>query len=294
MVNSAEILNNNMACCIVCGHSVDKLFKNNTCSFACNASLTNRKLLSNNTHYFNKRTKKSIVCPNCNSPVLYDRFDIHKNICYYKSCKNCNAQIFGNKIFCNSSCANTYNNKLRIGIPHSESTIENISKGLKKHNLENPKILLDKICKSCGKPFTPKRLKSNNISYRNTCSDSCERHLDQKSGKLSAAKRQKRSKQEIQLYNLCKKYFEKVEHNKDIFDGWDVDLAINDKNLVMWNGPWHFAHMNIHKVSLSQIQNRDEIKINLFMNAGFNIFIYESRYFTPATAFDDLRTHIIV
>ena len=112
-------------------------------------------------------------------------------------------------------------------------------------------------------------------------------------GKKAASIRRIRSKAEIKLFDLCSGYFNKVENNKIIMDGWDADIVIDNHILILWNVPWHYKNIKMKGVSLSQIQKRDEIKVNKFLDAGFQVLIYEDRYFTPETAFKDIQNHVI-
>ena len=102
----------------------------------------------------------------------------------------------------------------------------------------------------------------------------------------------KTSKDEIELYNLCKSHFHDVTHNKSIVDGWDADIIINDHHLIFWNGPWHYKDLNIRNHSLLQVQTRDCIKLNKFLDLGYDVLIYEDRYFSAKEAFEDIKTWI--
>ena len=83
----------------------------------------------------------------------------------------------------------------------------------------------------------------------------------------------RRSKNEIDFYNLCKNYFSQVEANEPIFNGWDGDVIIHDYKLaILWNGIWHYKE--IHKnCSLEQIQNRDKIKEQEIIKYGYYPYV---------------------
>ena len=196
--------------------------------------------------------------------------------------------------FCGHSCRATYLNKQRK--PRtlltknrvSNSLIKTFNKQEKRHT-RIKRLLTDKIvrekCPICANHFT----QIVRIKPRKTCSSSCmARYLN------SMKIKSKRSKKEIILHNLCLTYFKKVEANKQIMNGWDSDIVINTNILVFWNGPWHYRNMNIKGVSLKQIQKRDEIKLNKFLDAGYKVFIYEDRFFTPEKAFEDLKSVLTV
>ncbi len=227
-----------------------------------------------------KRNKQKCICKQCGCEFLKSLNQIKK---------------FPNN-FCNRTCSALFNNKNR---KPSEETKKRVSESLIKFynsikKTKPIKILIEntKPCIVCNTKFTPNKTKNNKFSIRRTCSTNCQNILHSKSGKVSASKRQKRSKDEISLYNLCSKYFTKVEHNKIIVDGWDADIIINDNYLILWNGPWHYMNIKMKGVSLHQIQNRDYIKINKFIDMGYNVYIYEDRYFTPEKAFLDLKDNI--
>lgn len=83
----------------------------------------------------------------------------------------------------------------------------------------------------------------------------------------------RRSKNEIEFYNLCKNYFNNVKHNECIFNGWDADIIIEDiKFAVLWNGPWHYKQIT-KSHSVKQTQNRDKIKIKEIKECGWTPYI---------------------
>ena len=195
-----------------------------------------------------------------------------------------------NNRFCSQSCAAHFSN--------SRKSNEQISKRLSslrktlKHKQESGK--LQKMCKisfcvECGILIRNKNVK--------TCSKECSTQLRIKigthAGKSSASKRkdQRRSKDEIKLYNLCSEYFTSITHNDNsIANGWDADILIYDHNVaIMWNGPWHYKEMGFSNHSLKQVQNRDQIKIKEFEKVGWTVEIFEDRYYTPESAFNALK-----
>lgn len=196
-----------------------------------------------------------------------------------KSCLECGTEIFSPNKFCSNSCAATYNNRLRpAGHPSRISLNSNRGK--------NQRIKKDycKVswCKVCGTIIQH--------SNRLTCSDHCLRISWQDGGKNSALKRIRRSKDEIVLFELCQSYYKSVRHNESLVNGWDADIIIDDiKTAILWNGPWHYQTMpGLKKHSLSQVQNRDKIKINQLSLAGWNVLVFEDRHYTPETAFQSI------
>jgi hypothetical protein len=83
----------------------------------------------------------------------------------------------------------------------------------------------------------------------------------------------RRSKNEIYFSELCINYFNNVECNKSIFNGWDSDVIIHDiKYAILWNGKWHYDKIKLGH-SVSQVQNRDMIKIKEISNFGYVPYI---------------------
>ena len=164
------------------------------------------------------------------------------------------------------------------------------------------------VCSVCNVSWMPVAgFDKRRVAKTKTCSEKClkesrtrtlkERHKDKewhrkfsiRGGKTSAQKRVLRSKDEVALYELCDKYFNNVSHNKVIIDGWDADILIEEYKLaILWNGPWHYKEMPFGNHSLSQVQNRDKIKKSLFEKEGWNVLVYEDRYFSPKEAFVDI------
>jgi hypothetical protein len=203
---------------------------------------------------------------------------VRKPKLFDKSCLECTKPIFGPNKFCGSSCSATYNNRLRpAGHPSRISPNSNRGKNSKCTNAYS-KV---SWCKVCGTIIQN--------SNRMTCSSHCLKLSFQNGGKRSAAKRICRSKDEITLFDLCRSHYQSVRHNQSLVNGWDADIIIDDtKTAVLWNGPWHYQNMPGLKHSLSQVQNRDKIKMDQLSNAGWKVLIFEDRYYSPETAFQSI------
>lgn len=84
---------------------------------------------------------------------------------------------------------------------------------------------------------------------------------------------QRRSKNEIAFCELCEQKFKVVKHNEPLFNGWDADIIIEDlKVAILWNGKWHYEKIT-KKHSVKQVQNRDKIKIDEIIKAGYIPYI---------------------
>jgi hypothetical protein len=198
-----------------------------------------------------------------------------------KQCPKCNTLHSKDGAFCSRSCANARE--------HSEQSKVKIANGVKssqKYKLAKPPYTKIGFCTACSKLF----IRENN---HKTCSPEChsitKRNGGHNGGKASAAKSVKRSKDEIALYELCSNYYNMVEHNIPMFNGWDADIIIHDtKTAILWNGPWHYRETGLSNHSLKQVQNRDRIKCDIIKKMGWNVLIFEDRYYTPELAFKEI------
>lgn len=92
-------------------------------------------------------------------------------------------------------------------------------------------------------------------------------------GRISSASQNRRSKNEIRFAQLCKKFFKNVGVNVPMFNGWDADVIIYDKNVaVLWNGVWHYKKIT-KQHSLKQVKNRDKIKLLEIQKCGYIPYI---------------------
>jgi predicted nucleic acid-binding Zn ribbon protein len=166
-----------------------------------------------------------------------------------------------------------------------------LQQALTEYHTNNPKEKklpsLHKLnCVVCSTPF-------EHLGKRKTCSVECFKEISSRNGRKNAANRKSRSKDEIELYELCNSYYTNVSHNTVIADGWDADIILNDHNTaILWNGPWHYQDMQLSNHSLLQVQTRDKKKIKLFESLGWSVVIFEDRYYTPAQAFELLKRKI--
>jgi hypothetical protein len=191
------------------------------------------------------------------------------------------------KYYCNRSCANA-----RV---HSEETKDKISGTLikkflfkikekhpkskvitiRKKRIRKQRVLIEKVCLYCGKTFfaNKKRRKFCSISCSTTFS--MRNGLTSKLGLLSAAKKYKRSKNEIYFSELCGGKFDNIKTNEPMFNGWDADVILMDfKIAVLWDGNWHHKKIT-KKHSLAAVQNRDKIKIKEIKNFGYEPYVIQ-------------------
>ena len=196
--------------------------------------------------------------------------------------------------YCSRSCAN----KRKI----TDEIKSKISQSIKKRIEQKKKVEVkdiqlpserklskrEKICIVCKTPFI------SNSNGRKTCSDECKEYFrthrkdflsDEtiqklRNGGLKSSNIQseiRRSKNEIYFCELCENEFKNVTHNENIFNKWDADVLIYDyKVAVLWNGNWHYKPIK-KGTSLSQIQNRDKIKVEEIINYGWIPYIIEDK-----------------
>lgn len=192
------------------------------------------------------------------------------------NCEKCNQEYtisLTNHLFsigdyskhCSRKCANSRTQK--------EETKNKISESVKLWR-EKPevkiKLLKDKskyrrnrTCPSCGGEFLT--LKSSKQKY---CSLKCAGSAGGKNSKQG-----KRSLNEIMFYDLCKEHFDEVLSNENLFNGWDADVILTkEKIAILWNGIWHYKKV-MKNHSLTQVQNRDSIKMKEIRKLGFKPYV---------------------
>jgi len=250
--------------CKNCGKEIDD--KRIFCSYNCRNKFNNKNL------DYSKISK-----------TLKSRFELeYEN--NKKHCKECLKELPYDKrhnTFCNNICSSFYNNREL----KNKNTYDEIKKKKNKKISEsligrgNGKIGLE--CQFCGEKFIIKWNKRN----QKFCSISCSmkfRMSDQKNIEFMRKVGQnssyyqymnRRSKNESYFSELCKKEFENVSLNEQLFNGWDADVILQDyKIAILWNGNWH--HKKICKGhSLEQVQNRDKIKIKEIENCGYISYV---------------------
>lgn len=190
-----------------------------------------------------------------------------------KKCENCNKEHngdYGSGRFCSKFCSHSYaSNTNRI------ETNKKVSETMKNKELNHPKKV-EIICNNCNDIFIRNWNKRNSkFCSRRCCTIYNNKTLNLASiaGLKSAKSQNRRSKNEIYFYNLCKDIFDDVLHNEPLFNGWDADVIIRSiKIAILWNGIWHYKQIKKDS-SLIQIQNRDNIKINEIIKCGFKPYV---------------------
>lgn len=215
--------------------------------------------LQNGYQKFNSSSKLEKECK-------VEEWVSEKHVC--ECCGKVMTQYYGSGRFCSRECANSKK--------HSEETKEKI------RNSMNASAALNYHSSAVERYYhNPRRCKICNsiIPYENrnrcTCSDTCLAIRYHDAGVTAAKLLCKRSKNEIEFFNLCEKHFGegKVFHNLPIFNGWDADIIIPQVNIaVLWNGPWHYIKL-MESHNLKQVQNRDYMKIKEIKKCGYTPYI---------------------
>ena len=200
-------------------------------------------------------------------------------------CLNCGIKLDGEYQlkFCSRSCAVSYNNKNRV---ITDKQREKTSKSLKEYNKQNSRKKKLYVCGICGKEYY--YCKGENT--KRFCSKDCMNEYNKNRAKYMSDESKKRisdnakrviekqgdirrSKNEIGFCKLCEEYFDNVEHNVPLFNGWDADIIIHDyKIAILWNGNWHYKQIS-KTTPLKMVQNRDNIKIKEIENYGYIPYI---------------------
>lgn len=266
-------------------------------TFAVTKKLITQELMHNRgrNKYCSKKCKYestiSLVhtrCSNCGKDITVSRSIYEKSTSKH--------------FFCDKSCAASFNNARRKVSEETRNKIksslteyhhlhpkETVHK-LKAHKTKKEKTYKERICKVCGNVYTSKTPGSTNVVCSKECSEYLHKHYkdfipEETMNKLriggSVGGRNsvltqgdtRRSKNEKYFCELCERHFQNVKHNEPVFNGWDADIIIEDiKVAVLWNGKWHYEKIT-ESHSLSQVQNRDKIKIREIISCGYKPYI---------------------
>jgi len=195
--------------------------------------------------------------------IIKEKFD------FTDKCRHCDNMVdykhFERKdVYCSRSCAN----KREI----SDDTREKIRQSI------NSKIVkIEKLCLECNKDITYSKKRKRFCSRSCGCkyrakTDEGKENI-RKMVENSVKTQVRRSKNEILFFEKCSEYFNNVDNNKPIFNGWDADVIIHDHKLaVLWNGKWHYEKIR-EGHSLLQVQNRDRIKMKEIEYYGYKPYV---------------------
>lgn len=191
---------------------------------------------------------------------------------YIQPCNTCGKEIKyrgkykRNKVHCSQKCSNRR--------PQKEETRIKISESLKSTKLKNK---VKKNCLFCNVDITHKRKKSKFCSR--VCG--CKYIFNTPEGrdhvlglhKKSILVQVRRSKNEILFSEKCQQYFERVETNSQIFNGWDADIIIHEHRIaILWNGIWHYKHVRKNS-QLDKVQERDRLKLIEIEKCGYTPYV---------------------
>lgn len=182
-----------------------------------------------------------------------------------KTCENCELEhegSYGSGRFCSSKCARGFSTKAK-----RKEINKKVSKYLTGKYFGKRAVLKKVVCLECSSIF-----EANENHNRKYCGFICKQKAMGRLGGMNSTQG-RRSKNEMLFYELCCSIYKNVSHNQPIFNGWDADIILeNYKVAVMWNGRWHYEKITENH-SLSQVQNRDKIKIKEIKKAGYVPYI---------------------
>lgn len=209
-----------------------------------------------------------------------------------KKCRQCDKILprRSTNIFCGRKCAGVFNNIQRKinGFILSVESIKRISVAVIEYNKNKSKYTKIKLnnCELCNEKFYTKYKTKRRYCFN----IKCIKEIQSQNGRINANNRVKRSRAEIELYDLCKNVFCNVTHNRIISSGWDADIILEEERIaIMWDGPWHYKQMPHKNHSLKQVQRRDKIKKKLFESLGWTVVSFQDRHYTPITALQELK-----
>lgn len=227
----------------------------------------------------------SLSCANQNQARVTSKY-VHREV--FQKCEGCGAdfRLLDGVIrkFCTKSCSVRKSSSLRVP---SDDHRKNTSESLRRFHAERASLkpVFEKSCVTCGTTFKPRKRSNQNCSP--TCVLASRMEGMRRGGLLSASRRVLRSKDEIALYDLCLARWSSTTSNEVLKDGWDADIVIRERmTCILWNGPWHYRQLAMPNHSLSQVQTRDRIKIDLLTGMGWRVLVFEDRDYTPESAFE--------
>ena len=182
-------------------------------------------------------------------------------------CERCGIEhngLVGSGRFCSRSCANSRERSDDVKAKVSARLMGRVTG--KAYAGEN-------TCQHCKSLFTVDSRTKPNKYCSSSCANAARAAHGRVNGLKSASITHRRSKNEILFAKLCADHFGDVITNEPIFNGWDADVILPQfKVAVMWNGPWHYKKLT-EKHSLSQVQNRDRIKLKEIENMGYYSYV---------------------
>jgi len=185
-----------------------------------------------------------------------------------KTCTYCGAEYkpwSRKQRYCSRGCSNKDRGKC------SKTRRENIRKAIREKvgtsaffSFDSQK-LYPRICRVCKKLILDEK-------HTKTCSHRCAKTLRLKTVRKRGVGRVRRSKAEIQLFNLMSQEYD-CEHNKPIFNGFDADIIIHDLKLAIeWNGPWHYKKM-MASHSFRAVKVKDQKKVKEILKRGYRFLV---------------------
>lgn len=254
--------------CLFCGVENSTAFKNKEkifCNRNCSASYNNN--IRKEQNYSTKDKTKIHKCIEC-SMEFEGTIHLNKNIKY---CLDCSKTKFNGWKCLNSKCNTIFDIYPKSGLKLCDSCVDSFSNNLNCNFDSCSKQISKYLCRDCSCFI------KNGTGVSKYCSV-CLLKRQKNCGLKSANSQQRRSKNEIYMYELCAKVFDNVLNNDAIFidknnHNWDADIILtNEKVAILWNGVYHYKEVS-KKQSLLQVQTRDKIKAKVIADNGYELYI---------------------
>ena len=220
-------------------------------------------------NYFIKRGRKHFYCsPKCFQKTVQS--SPLPKICLFCQNEFISSTKRQSKKCCSDECAHKY----------AQSFVDpNFLSKISKRNWEKRKLHFvykpkahEKKCIVCQKLFMARRGVT-------CCSKECKHARLSNCGRISVnlQKQRRRSKNEVEFAELCRKEYANILENEPIFNGWDADVILPEQKIaVLWNGNWHFKKLTqLH--SVQQVVTREKIKLDEIRKMGYTPYIIEDR-----------------
>ena len=220
-----------------------------------------------------------------------------------KLCKYCGKPLSyedKHKTFCNSSCAASYNNSIRVRKPWSEEQRRNLSKKvLVKYQTKEPSQTTCSsrklVCKRCGKEFISQQLPSGKYSSSKFCSDECRTLNNIEIGKraiiINKEKGTWKPWQSRNISSYPEKFFEKVLNNNSIsyirekyIGGYFLDFYIEKDSRII--------DLEIDGDQHEETQEKDQIRDEYLKSQNIEVYRIKWNSINSSTGKEKMKIKI--
>lgn len=211
-------------------------------------------------------------------------YNLHPNLC--KCCDSILSYEKRNNTFCNSSCAASYNNKIRG--PKSEEVKDKISKTLKEINYTS--ILkeinyINKICPICNEKFSVRNVKKE--TKRKYCSKECRLKGMRENVSKSIKQRVKNGThigwQSRNILSYPEEFFIEVLKNNGLYEKCKTNFVIKKRDLGLDDDSNYFLDFFLYEKNIDleidgkqhkiiERSKSDKIRDSLLANNGIIVY----------------------